>query len=333
MCSVGNDETWTSYETGVTQFEYDALNALIKKQVNFNGWFTEMNVRRSFIALGETLSEESLNKWLRPYSFAHQSKKVAVIMAGNIPLVGFHDFIAVLLSGNRIVCKLSSDDQTLLPALAKILIQFVPDLEAFIEFSTGKIGMIDAVIATGSNNSLLYFEKYFGKYPHLFRKNRTSVAVIEGDETADDFHQLGHDLFDYFGLGCRNVTHLLLPVGFDLNRFFESIVQHFEVINNHKYANNYDYNKAIYLLNQEALLDNNFVLLKESDQLFSPLSVIHYHYYNDFSEVDQFLEKHRPEIQVVVGKSFIPFGQTQRPSLDDYADGIDTMKFLNELNF
>ena len=253
---------------------------------------------------------------------------VAIIMAGNIPLVGFHDFLCVLLSGNKAVCKLSSDDKTLLPALGEHLISFVPEIKEDIMFTTGRIGPVDAVIATGSDNSLTYFESYFGKYPHIFRKNRTSVAVFSGNETEDEIKELGKDIFRYFGLGCRNVSHIILPTGFELPRFFEAIIDYGEIIHNNKYGNNYDYNKAVYLMNQHKLLDNNFVLLRESEELFSPLSMIHYHFYDDVSEVETYLKEHQEKIQVVVGDNFLPFGQAQCPKLDDYADGVDVMRFL-----
>lgn len=328
MVALGKGDQWNGYESGVTEEEYETLNVVINKQIGFNGWFKKENVQKSLFALGGQLTEEQLSNWLINYSYSEQPKKVAIIMAGNIPLVGFHDFLCVLLSGNAAVCKLSSDDKTLLPALAHHLIEFIPQVKDRIIFTTGRIAEMDAVIATGSDNSLQYFEQYFGKYPHIFRRNRTSIAVITGEETKEDFNALGHDIFDYFGLGCRNVSHLLIPVGFDLNRFFEGIIAHSEVVNHHKYANNYDYNKAVYLLNQQALLDNHFVLLRESKELFSPLSMIHYQYYSNTEEKNAFLLTHKDQIQAIVGKDYIPFGQAQCPSLNDYADGIDTMKFL-----
>lgn len=332
MRSLGNkDDGWDGFQTGITLEEYELFDALIERQVSYNGWFVKENVRKALLALGDLLTEDALTLWTSSYSFSEMPKRVALIMAGNIPLVGFHDFLCVLLSGNVAVCKLSSDDRTLLPALVHHLVQFFPEVEARIELTTGRISEIDAVIATGSTNSLAYFEQYFGKYPHIFRRNRTSVAVITGDETVEDFDALGHDIFDYFGLGCRNVSHLLVPRDVELNRFFEGIIGHAAVVNNHKYANNYDYNKAVYLLNQANLLDNHFVLLRESTELFSPLSMVHYQYYDSFSEVVSFLDEEAGNIQAVVGKKYIPFGKSQCPALNDYADGIDTMRFLSEL--
>src|SRR5690606_23069064 len=183
-------------------------------------------------ALGSQLTEEQLNNWVSKYKFSDKPKAVALIMAGNIPLVGFHDFLCVLISGHKAICKLSSDDKTLLPALAEHLITFVPELKERIEMTTGRITEMDAVIATGSDNSLKYFEQYFGKYPHIFRSNRTSVAVITGNESKEQIEELGKDIFDYFGLGCRNVSHLMFPEGYDVSRFFEGIFSHSDVINN-----------------------------------------------------------------------------------------------------
>jgi hypothetical protein len=331
MRSLGESKSWEDYSLGLTEQEYEDLNDLIRKQKQFNGWFTEDMVRTAMKALGDQFTERNICEWLKEYSFSDNSKRVGIIMAGNIPLVGFHDFTCVLFSGHSAVCKLSSDDRTLLPALSKYLIQFVPELKDRIEFSFGKIGQIDAVIATGSDNSTVYFEQYFGKYPHIFRSNRTSIAVLTGEESTEEIRELGNDIFQYFGLGCRNVSHLLLPEGFNIDRIFEGIVEHGEMINHHKYANNYDYNRAVFLLNQVPFLDNNVVIFRESTELFSPLAVVHYQFYRDNAEVEQFLKDNSEKIQAIVGKKYIPFGGAQCPSLNDYADGIDTMKFLNSI--
>ena len=332
MVALGEGAEWNGYESGVTEEEYLTLKGVVGRQFFYNGWFTKENVQQSLLALGSQLTEVQLTVWAARYQFSTNPKKVALIMAGNIPLVGFHDFLCAVLSGHVAVCKLSSDDKTLLPALGHHLIQFLPELKSRIEFTTGRIGEVDAVIATGSDNSLKYFEQYFGKYPHIFRRNRTSIAVITGEETTEDFHELGKDIFNYYGLGCRNVSHLMIPKGFELNRFFEGIIQHGDVVNHNKYANNYDYNKAVFLLNQHELLDNNFVLLKESTDLFSPLAIVHYHYYDSPEEVEAYLSEHKDQLQAIVGKNFIPFGKAQCPMLDDYADGVDTMAFLQTLN-
>lgn len=331
MRALGNDQSWSDFSIGVTEQEYEALQYTINRQFSYNGWFVKENVKSSLLALGNELTEEKLTNWSSSYSYTEKPKRVAIIMAGNIPLVGFHDFLSVLISGHHIVAKLSSDDATLLPKLTEHLIQFTPELQSRITFSQGRIGEMDAVIATGSNNSLKYFEQYFGKYPHIFRKNRTSLAILDGTETKEQLFELGKDIFNYFGLGCRNVSHMMIPEDFELNRFFEAIVDYGDVVNNNKYGNNYDYNKAIYLMNRAELLDNNFVLLRESDDLFSPLSMIHYQRYSDRKVVDAFLTKHKNDLQVIVGNDFTDFGKAQTPGLDDYADGVDTMKWVSEL--
>ena len=331
MTAVGRGEEWPGYTSGITETEFNSFSGLVTKQFFHNGWFTIENVNKSLLSLGGLLSQSELKNWLSTYSYTSQPKKVAIIMAGNLPLVGFHDFLSVLLSGNHAVCKLSSDDKQLLPALATFLIEFAPDLKGRMTFTDARIGQVDAVIATGSDNSSRYFEQYFGKYPHVFRRNRTSVAVLDGSETKEEIYLLGHDIFDFFGLGCRNVAHLLLPEGFDLNRFFEGIVEHSFVIQHNKYANNYDYNKAVYLLNKLPLLDNNFVLLRESKDLFSPLGMVHYHYFKTNQDVKNYLSLHEENIQAIVGHGFIQFGCAQKPTLCDYADGIDTVRFLNSL--
>lgn len=331
MRALGANEEWSNFSLGVTEQEYLELQTTVNRQVSYNGWFTKENVRQSLTALGNQLTEENLQSWVNPYKYSEKPKTVAVIMAGNIPLVGFHDFLCVLISGNAVVAKLSSDDSTLLPKLGEGLIQFVPELKNRMVFTKGKIGEVDAVIATGSNNSLKYFEQYFGKYPHIFRKNRTSIAVLDGNESKEDLEKLGLDIFSYFGLGCRNVSHVFIPEDFELNRLFEAIVAHGEVINNNKYGNNYDYNKAIYLMNKMELLDNNFVLLRESQDLFSPLAMLHYQRYSDKQEVYDFIKSQEENIQVVVGNEHLPFGQAQQPGLTDYADGVDVMAWLSSL--
>lgn len=315
----------------LSKAEFEDFQSLILKQKQKNGWFTEDAVRQVLLALGTQLQKAELEAWSSQYTFTNEAKRVAVIMAGNIPLVGFHDFLCVLMSGNKVICKLSSDDQTLLPALAQILIKIEPQLEERIAFSFGRLGEMDAVIATGSDNSKLYFEQYFGKYPHVFRSNRTSLAVLTGDESDEELQALGKDIFTYFGLGCRNVSHLLLPKGFNIHRVFENLVGFGELINHHKYANNYDYNRAVFMLNKVPFLDNNVVLLREHEDLFSPLAVVHYQYYDNEQQVKDFIDRHKDKIQALVGKNFIPFGEAQSPGLADYADNVDTMEFLNSL--
>lgn len=331
MRALGRGEEWGGFVTGVTEEEYNSLQELVNRQVVYNGWFTRENVLRSLLAQGEWLREERLSQWLESVPEVQRPKRVAIIMAGNIPLVGFHDFLCVVLSGHIAVCKLSSEDKTLLPALAEHLLRFAPALQGHIEFSTGKLENPEAVIATGSNNSGLYFQQYFGKYPHIFRHNRTSVAVIRGDESPEELAALGDDIFSYFGLGCRNVAHLLLPEGYNIQRFFEAVYPFSEVVYNKKYGNNYDYNKAIFLLNKYPLLDNNFVLLRETEELFSPVSMVHYHFYTNSDEAEAYIFEHEKDIQAVIGKDYIPFGQAQAPELTDYADGVDVMDWLVRL--
>ncbi len=329
LLSIGNQKEWVGYELGVTQEEYEKLQALVRRQFYLNGWFTEAAVLHVFKGWGAQLTKANLEQFSTDYTFTESPKKVGVIMAGNIPLVGFHDFLCVLLSGNAIVIKLSSDDKTLLPALIALLKNFAPDLGERITVSEAKLGEVDAIIATGSGNSMRYFESYFGHLPHVFRKNRTSVAVLTGEETKEELEALGADIFTHYGLGCRNVSHLILSKDFELNRFFEAIMTQADVVNLHKYANNYDYNKAIYLMNLEEILDNGFVLLKESEELFSPLAMLFYHRYENFSEVERYLEEHKEDIQAIIGRNYLPFGVAQCPGLVDFADGIDTMAWLN----
>ncbi len=327
----GENQTWTGFEFGVTEHEFENFENQIIAQTFRNNWFTENNIRESLSNLAVWLKSDNLKNWLSNYKVTDSPKTIAVIMAGNIPLVGFHDFLCVMFSGHRALLKLSSDDDLLLPLLVQYLKIFIPEVENRIEFAKGPLKNFDAVIATGSNNSLLHFKSYFEKYPHLLRHNRTSVAVLEGNETQEELKLLGKDIFSYFGKGCRNVTHLIVPEGYDFQLFFQSIVDFGEIINNKKYGNNYDYNKAIHLMNQEVFLDNNFLLVKKDKQLHAPISMIYYHTYTTKKEIQIYLEENESNLQCIVGKGYLPFGEAQCPTLTDYADGVDTMKWLMEI--
>lgn len=330
MNQLGNNEDWTDYSLGLTREEYVKLQIIINKESILNPWFTKENVLTSLKGVALLLNKNQLVSFANKYSFTRTPKRVGVIMAGNLPLVGMHDLICVVLSGNCAVCKPSSQDSRLLPALVELLFKIEPKLKQYIEITLGKIGVIDAIIATGSSNSVVHFNSYFGHLPHVFRGNRTSVAVLNGNETEEELKLLGSDLFTYFGLGCRNVSYLILQNDFNLNRFFEAIVDYGSIINHHKYANNYDYNRTIYLMNQVPFLDNNFCLLKEDGALHSPLSVFHYSR-KTTEETNKWLRDNESSIQVIVGKEYLGFGQTQTPQLHDFADGIDVMHWLNSL--
>jgi hypothetical protein len=295
-----------------------------------NGWFSEDAIRESLYSIGERLSEENLALWLEKYPLVKNPKAVGLILAGNIPLVGFHDILATLFSGNKAHIKLSRDDKILIPLLLEIIIELQPELKSQIEI-VEKLNNAEAVIATGSDNTARYFEKYFGHLPRIIRKNRTSVAVINGKESPEELKELGRDIFTYFGLGCRNVSHLLLPKDYNLDLIFGAIVEYGEVINHNKYCNNYDYYKAIFLMNQEKIIENGFVLTREIKELFAPVAVLHYHFYESEEDAKAYLKMHEEKIQAVIGKDYLPFGAAQSPELDDYADGVDTMEFLTGL--
>lgn len=313
---------------------FEPMLSAIGRSKAENGWVTEDNVRNALSAWGDELTRKKLSKWVNNYAFVEPGapRNVAIIMAGNLPLVGFHDFLTVLLFGHRAVAKLSSDDKRLLPVIAQMLIELHPEFKERIAF-VEKVENPEAVIATGSNNTARYFEHYFGKYPNIIRKNRTSVAVLTGDETEEQLTALGQDIFRYFGMGCRNVSKLYVPEDFDLNRIFAAILPFAEVIQNHKYANNYDYHRAIFMLNKQPFLENGFVIFKEGESLHTPVSVIHYQRYSDRDALTNHLAAQAEELQCIVGYASgqIPFGQTQCPTLWDYADGVDTASFLLNL--
>ncbi|MCU7541937.1 acyl-CoA reductase [Riemerella anatipestifer] len=299
-----------------------------------NPWFTQDSLRFALKQWADLLTEENLNDWVNSYPETKGGKKVGLILAGNIPLVGFHDVITVVLSGHTPVIKMSSKDKQILP----FLLEKWASLSDGIEYQlVEKLENYDAVIATGSNNTARYLEYYFKNKPNIIRKNRTSVAVLSGKEIDEELQLLAEDIFRYFGLGCRNVTRLFIPQDFKLERLFENFVGFQDIINHHKYANNYDYNRAVYLLNQENFWDNNFVMLKEDTQLFSPLSVINFSRYDNIAEVEAFLNENHENIQCIVShlclnRGEVGFGEAQTPSLNTYADDIDTMAFLSAID-
>lgn len=316
---------------------FDKFVALIELSQSHNGWFTPEQVYYSINSWAEALQENNLNQWLNNYTFKENSNKnIGLILAGNIPLVGFHDFLSVLISGNNVLVKTSSNDQYLIKFLADYLISIDERLNDKITFIEGKLENFDAVIATGSNNTSRYFEYYFKNKPSIIRKNRNSVAVLNGNESAEDLENLGEDIFRYFGLGCRNVSKLFVPKGYDFKKFFESIFKYKDVIFYEKYANNYDYNKAVFLMSLFKILDNEFLTLKEDTSYASPISSVYYEFYEDINEVKTRLENDKDQIQCIVSNKLIEnsiaFGQTQKPQLWDYADNVDTLKFLNTLN-
>lgn len=315
----------------------DAFKNLISSASNTNAWFTVEEVEKALNSLHKMLNPQDLEAWFENIVITDAPKKVGLILAGNIPMVGFHDVIAVLATGNVALIKLSSTDDKLVPALLSELVKIEPLLADRISY-VDRLKDFDAVIATGSNNTSRYFDYYFGKVPNIIRKNRNSVAVITGDESTTELAQLGHDIFDYFGLGCRNVSKLYIPEDYDIQNFFEPIEGFKAIINHFKYNNNYDYNKSIYLVNLKHHYDNGFLLLTEGDSLSSPLAVLYYESYTNIEQVENLLKSQADHIQCVVSKAplklnspILPFGQSQSPKLWDYADNVNTIEFLNSL--
>lgn len=314
------------------------LNKQIEESHLYNPWFTIENVKYAISSLANSLDESKIRKWLGAYDISQitESKRVGVVMAGNIPLVGFFDFLCVLISGNRFYGKLSSDDPKLLPAIAEVLISIEPEFKEQIEFTEGKLKGFDAIIATGSNNTARYFEYYFGKYPHIIRKNRNGVAVFTGNESDAELLEFGKDLFMYFGMGCRSVSKVFVPVGYKFDGLFEAIEGYSAAMDQFKYKNNYEYYKSIYLINKVPHLDNGFLLVKQDIVYPSPPSVLYYEEYEDISILRNRLKLDQEQIQCVVCNSsqipnVVPLGQAQNPELWDYADGVDTIKFLVKL--
>ena len=296
-----------------------------------NPWFSQENILLSLSSVSKMLAKEALIDWTSKYDFKSTSnkKKVFIIMAGNLPLVGFHDFLSVLISGNVAVVKLSSKDNILPRILIELMISIDPRISEFINVVDNIIDLnVDAVIATGSDNSSKYFDYYFKGFKSIIRKNRRSVAILDDSESESQLESLADDVFSYYGLGCRSVSKIYIPVDYDLNKLFKSFFKYNPIINNIKYANNYDYNKTIYLMNKENLLDNGFVIFKEDQSIQSPVATIFYEYYNSRKDLNNYINLHRNLFQCVVSNTDIPFGQSQFPKLTDYADQKDTIEFL-----
>ena len=306
----------------------------VKEKASYeNGWFTPMFVTTATQNIAtEFLQKEVLENWTKEYSIESKianPQKVGIVMAGNIPLVGFHDFLCVFISGNIAVMKSSSKDNVLIKHLVEKIIEWDEDAANYLQFAE-MLKDCDAFIATGSNNSSRYFEYYFAKYPHIIRKNRTSVAIITGNETTQELEKLADDVYYYFGLGCRNVTKMYVPVDYDFVPLIEAFNKYQHLADHHKYKNNYDYNLALHMLNKVYYMTNGSILLIEDKSLFSPISQLNYEFYTSEEEVVNSL-KDNPELQCITGNNHISLGTAQCPSVNDYADGVDTMSFLTSL--
>ena len=315
----------------------EAFENLLNKVNQRNPWFTKESVVQSLSVWANLLESNNLNHFISRYETVLFEKKndkvVLLILAGNIPLVGLHDVICSFLSGSKSMIKVSSKDALLLSYLIEQIKTINSTASDYFEISETKAQGFTHVIATGSNNSARYFDHYFSKFPNIIRKNRSSLAIITQKTTDTELEYLANDVFQYFGLGCRNVTQLCVPHSFDFDRLKNAFNSYATIINHNKYANNYDYHKAIALMNGDPFIDFEFILLQNKSMLKSPLGVLHYNFYENVTEVDSYIQEHRANIQCVVSSqstSFneVNFGQTQQPKLWDFADQIDTLQFL-----
>ena len=278
------------------------------------------------------LEKENLRNWISKYNIQNEISKVAIIMAGNFPLAGLHDLICVIISGNQGIIKPASDDKILINFFVEFLHKKFPETKHLIKTTSDKLGDFDKVIATGSNNTFNYFEYYFRNKSTLLRKNRTSVAVISGNESQTDLELLSDDIFMYFGLGCRNVSKLFIPEGYDLNILKEKFKKYNHIVNHNKFYNNYNYQKIINTMNGELFIDGDYFLMKQSKEYAPPISVIYYDFYNEILEVQEAVKVNKNQIQCIVTnlqiENSIKFGEAQKPKLYQYADDIDTLDFL-----
>lgn len=317
---VGNDQFFQPFLEHIT------------KAYHSNAWFTKENILFALEGWSNELKESNLMDWTSKYEFKCESpKNVAIVMAGNIPLVGFHDFLSVMITGHSVLIKQSSKDKQLMPILTAYLQYVEPKFKGKISYTEDRLKDFDAVIATGSNNTARYFEYYFKDKPSIIRRNRNSVAVLDGNETEQDLKNLSEDILRYYGLGCRNVSKLFVPNDYDFTKFFESIYHWNPIIHQNKYANNYDYNKAVYLMSEMSLLENGFLMLKQDESFSSPIASLFYEFYESKEELLSYLNQEKDQLQCIVSKGFceneIDFGKTQLPKLWDYADNVDTITF------
>lgn len=316
----------------------DEINELASKAGAENPWFTFESTKKAFEGIAHLLQPIQLEEWIVKYQTKNiKPKIIGLVCAGNIPMVGFHDILCVLMAGHKAQIKLSSKDRVLMKFLINEIIELCPEMNSKIVLAE-RMENFDAIIATGSSNSARYFEYYFKNYPQIIRKNRNSIAVLTGEETETELIQLGIDVFSYFGLGCRNVAKLYIPENFDLIKLGDAWQYYKEIGNHNKYANNYEYRRSIYLINQEAYLDYGFIIIKESESLTTPIAVIHYEKYSNLEKLVPEIVKNLDNIQCIVSNSkitninTIPFGKAQFPGINDYSDNIDTMTFLTNLS-
>ncbi|MDD4603302.1 MAG: acyl-CoA reductase [Bacteroidales bacterium] len=334
---IGLGELLRGYQKNPDNPQYKLIDEASRQAFVENPWFTPDHIQYALKAWGDSLQQNQLEQWLNPYLqdllIQKKSKTVGLIMAGNIPVVGLHDFLTVLISGHRVCAKLSSSDQRLIPALTTMLINIQPGWKEQIEFINGKLNNFDTIIATGSNNTSRYFEYYFGKYPHIIRKGRNSIAVLTGEEDGFTLRGLASDIMLYFGMGCRSVSKIYVPKGYDFSKLEQALVPFARYANHNKYFNNYTYYKTVLMLNNTPFIDNGFLSLVENSDLASPVSLLHYQFYNQVEEIIPQISRMKDSIQCIVSTLSMPFptvlpGMAQTPALWDYADGKDTMKFL-----
>lgn len=305
-----------------------------KEKANLqNPWFTLDFIEIAANNIADNfLQEEKLKIWAEKYDCCQEiknPKNIGVVMAGNIPLVGFHDFLCVFISVHKITIKLSAKDDVLLKHLVEQMFRWNANLQNQIVFAE-TLKKCDAYIATGSNNSSRYFEYYFGKYPNIIRRNRTSVAVLTGNETEEELLKLSNDIQLYYGLGCRNVTKLYVPNNYNFIPLLNALKVYEYYLDNHKYKHNYDYHLALLIMGNKQYMNNGSIVFTENENLFSPISQVHYEIYENTDETVKKIQMNT-DVQCIIGKYGIDFGLAQQPELMDYADGVDTMDFLSKL--
>ena len=311
---------------------YKEHTALLNNIKLVNPWFTFSNIKLALKVWQINLARNNISKWVKCYNTQEDSSKtVFLVMAGNIPMVGFHDLLSVLISGNKAVVKLSSDDNILIPLLLEKLFQYDTRIREKVIFTDKISSQFDSVIVTGNNDTARYFDYYFKGIRKIIRGNRSSVAILDGKETDDDLKGLADDIFTYFGLGCRNVSKIFIPRDYNIENLLDYFNKYNVMFTHQKYMNNYHYNRSLFLMQGLDFVDSGFFLMQESNSLYAPVSVIYYEFYDNEIDISQLIDCYSDKIQCIVSNNNLSFGTSQCPKLSDYADGIDVMKFLEEV--
>ena len=310
------------------------LDRAFEDSLRLNPLFTiNMQHEALKIICKKFLNINCLHNWLTPYKelLFERESTVGIVMAGNLPLVGFHDFLVTMASGSRAQIKLSGKDR-LLPALFEMLCEINPYWRARVAFTEHLPENIDLLIATGGEEASKFFKSEYDEIPKIVRSSRSSIAILKGDETIDELRRLSDDIFLYYGMGCRSVSTLLVPFGYTFELLIEAFKNKENAITSEDYLSAYRYQKALAAMNKSGYSDGGFYILREHSSFPPPMGVLNVLTYRNVDQINEFIDSNKLHLQCVVNRKFnnsnIEFGEAQYPSLDEYADGVNSLEFL-----